>query len=223
MQKTQRFRAQAAIVAVAPLVLLVGLAYHPYIPAVPRDIAVLAEQVAADTTRWGLVHLTVAIGYGQLTVAFLAIRAALSEAGEEYWSAVALPLVVIGNALFTMLPGMEFAPLAAARTGGDVEAAQAALLPWFVPILAVGALCFGLGAIGFAVGIVRARLLSAWTTRLVVGALVLFAVARFVPLGAVQFYVQGAAGVLALWPLAHARWQQSAARAARKPRAMPVT
>ena len=223
MQKTQRFRAQAAIVAIAPLVLLVGLAYHPYIPAVPRDIAVLAEQVAADTTRWGIAHVTVAVGYGLLTVAFLAIRAALNEAGEDYWSGVALSLVVIGNALFTMLPGMEFAPLVAARTGSDIQAAQETLLPWFVPILAAGALCFGLGALGFAVGIVRARLLSPRMTRLVVGALIVFAVARFVPLGAVQFYVQGAAGILALWPLAYARWQQSAARAARKPRAMPVT
>ena len=58
-----------------------------------------------------------------------------------------------------------------------------------------------LGALGFAMGILRSGVLSARLTRLVVGALVVMAAARFVPLGAAQ-YVIGLAGVLALWPLA---------------------
>lgn len=49
-----------------------------------------------------------------------------------------LPFIVMGSTLFTLLPGMEFAPLAAAKTGGDIQTAQAALQPWFVPILATG-------------------------------------------------------------------------------------
>jgi hypothetical protein len=47
-------------------------------------------------------------------------------------------------------------------------------------------------------------------TRLVAGALVIMALSRFVPLSAVQFYVQGLACYAALLPLAYAMWQPSA-------------
>ena len=45
-------------------------------------------------------------------------------------------------------------------------------------------------------------------TWLVVGGLAVVAVARFVPLGSVQFYVQAAAGIVALWPLAYTMWTE---------------
>jgi hypothetical protein len=49
------------------------------------------------------------------------------------------------------------------------------------------------------------------------------AVARLVPVGAVQFYVQGAAGIVALWPLAYEMWKRpEAARPAGQPRPMPA-
>jgi hypothetical protein len=55
--------------------------------------------------------------------------------------------------------------------------------------------------------------LSPPLTRLVVGALVVIAVARFVPLGAAP-YVIAAAGVVALWPLAYELWKRPKARPA---------
>jgi hypothetical protein len=54
-------------------------------------------------------------------------------------------------------------------------------------------------------------ILSPPLTRLVVGALVVMAVARFVPLGAAP-YVIAAAGVAALWPLAYEMWKRPEAR-----------
>ncbi len=60
-------------------------------------------------------------------------------------------------------------------------------------------------------------------SRLVVGALVVLAVARFVPVGAVQLYVQGAAGIVALWPLAYEMWRHPEARPAEQPRPVPAT
>ena len=49
------------------------------------------------------------------------------------------------------------------------------------------------------------------------------AVARLVPVGAVQFYVQGAAGIVALWPLAYEMWKRpEAARPAGQLRPMPA-
>lgn len=53
--------------------------------------------------------------------------------------------IVIGSTLFALLPGLEFAPLIAAKSGGDVQAAQAALEPWFRPTLVTGAVLFALG------------------------------------------------------------------------------
>jgi hypothetical protein len=41
-------------------------------------------------------------------------------------------------------------------------------------------------------------------TRVVVVALIVFALSRFVPLAALQLYVQGVAAMVALWPFAYA-------------------
>ncbi len=218
MSTTTRARFGAAIVALAPAVMLAGLFAHPYIATLP-DEAAIAEAVAADMTYWGLVHLTAGVASGLMVLAFLALRSYLREAGEERWSVLALPFIVVGSTLFTMLPGMEFAPLAAAEAGVDGEAIQAALAPWFLPLLVTGATTFAIGVFAFAKGIADSRVLSRRLSRLVVGALVVMAVARFVPVGVVQFYVQGAAGIVALWPLAYEMWKRpEAARPAGQPR-----
>jgi nitric oxide reductase large subunit len=85
------------------------------------------------------------------------------------------------------------------------------------------AVTFAIGVFAFAKGIADSRILSRRLTWLVVGALVVMAVARLVPVGAVQFYVQGAAGIVALWPLAYEMWKRpEAARPAGQPRPMPA-
>lgn len=221
MSATTRARFRATIVAVAPAVLLAGFVYHPYF-ANATDEAALAAAVTSDTTRWGLTHLAIGVAYGLVALAFIAIRSYLREMGEERWSVLALPFAVLGSALFMILTGMEFAPLAAAETGGDVEAAQSELIPWFAPILVTGALSFALGALGFAMAIVRSRMLTAQLTRLVVGALVVMAVVRGVPLGASQ-YVIGVAGVVALWPLAAEMWKHPKPRTAGQPRSVAAS
>jgi hypothetical protein len=223
MSQATRARFGAAIVALAPAVMLAGLFAHPYIATLP-DEAGVAEAVAADTTYWGLVHLTAAVASGLLVLAFLAIRSYLREAGEERWSILALPFIVVGSTLFAVLPGMEFVPLAATEAGADAEAAQAALAPWFIPIMVTGAITFAVGVFAFAKGIANSRVLSRRLTWLVVGALVVLAISRLVPVGVVQFYVQGAAGIVALWPLAYGMWKRpEATQPAGQPRPMPTT
>lgn len=221
MSPTTRARFRTAVVVIAPAVLLAGVLYHPYV-AKPTDEAALGAAIASDTTRWGLSHLAVGVGYGLIALAFLAVRSYLRDAGEERWSALALPFIIMGCSLFVILTGMEFAPLAAAEAGGDVEAAQSELIPWFVPILATGGVSFTLGALGFAMGILRSGVLSGQLTRLVVGALVVMAAARFVPLGAAQ-YVIGIAGGAALWPLASEMWKRPEPRPAGQPRSVQAT
>ena len=221
MSTTTRARIQAAIVAVAPTVLFLGFAYHPYFTNATDEEAITAA-VAADTTRWGLAHLAIGVGYALLALAFIALRSYLREAGEERWSSLALPFAVLGSALFPILTGMELALLATAETGGDVEAAQTELFPWFVPLLVTGAISFTLGAVGFAIGIARSGVLGRQLTWLAVGAFVVMAAARFVPLGAAQIVI-GVAALVALWPVAIAMWKHSEVGPADQPRSIPVT
>ena len=221
MSATTNARFRVAIVAVAPAVLLAGFVYHPSVSP-PTDAAAVAAAAASDTMRWGLAHLTIGVGYGLAVLAFLAIRSYLREVGEERWSVLALPPIVLGSTLFAILTGMEVALAAAAETGGDVRAVQAALFPWFVPVLVTGAVSYALGAFGFAMGIARSAVLSAGLTRVVVGALLVMAVARFAPLSAAP-YVIAAAGVVALWPLAYQLWRHPEAQPSGHPRPLPAT
>jgi hypothetical protein len=203
-------RMRAALAAVAPTVLLAGFFYHPYL-SVPTDPAVIAAAVGSNPTRWALAHLAVGVGYGLFAVAFLGLRSYLREAGEERWSVIAVPFIVMGSTLFAILTGMEFGPLAAAAAGADATASQAALFPWFVPVLFTGAVAFAVGALCFAMAILRSHVLGPSPSRLVVGALILMVVARFAPIGIAQ-YVIAVAGVAALWPVAFAMWRRPGAR-----------
>jgi hypothetical protein len=220
MSDTRRYSYEAIIAALAPAALFAALVAHPYLPGRLPNEAAVAAAVAADTTRWGLVHLAAGVASGLVILAFLAIRSYLRDAGDHRLSALGVPFVVIGSTLFAMLPGMEFAALAAAETGtdiADIAAAQAALEGWFVPVLAIGALIFGIGVLAFIRGITATGILSTPLTALVVGALAVMALSRFVPLTAAQFYLQSAAGILAFWPLAYHMWRRPTPGAAAQP------
>ena len=208
MTEATRTRYRAAITAIAPVILAAGFLYHPFISNL-TDAAAVAAAASQDTFRWALSHLMVGLGSGFVSLAFLAVRSRLRNAGEERWSAAALPFVVMGSVLFAILPGMEFAVLAAVETGADVAAAEAAIDPWFRPVLLTGAAIFALGVLGFAIGIARSGILDLRLRALVVGALVAMAAARFVPLGTVLFHVGSVATIAALWPLAYEMWRQS--------------
>jgi hypothetical protein len=214
------------VVVVAPVVLLVAFVTHPYLSGrLPNDAGV-AEAVAAGPTRWGAVHLATVVASGLIILAFLAVRTYLREAGEDRFSALGVPFVVIGSTLFAVLPGMEFAPLAAAETGAttaEIEAVQEALASWFMPVLVTGALAFAIGVFAFARAISITTVGSRGLTRVVVTALIVMAVSRFVPLAAAQFYVQGVAVIVAMWPLAYAMRTQAAPYTAGQSRPMPTS
>lgn len=221
-----RNRWRTSVVIVAPVVLLGTFVTHPYLSGrLPND-AEVAAAVADGTTRWGAVHLATSVASALIILAFLAIRSYLREAGEDRFSAFGVPFVVIGSTLFAFLPGMEFAPLAAAETGAttaEIQAAQEALASWFLPVLVTGALAFAIGVFGFARSISIVSVGSRTLTRVVVAALIVMALSRFVPLAAVQFYVQGVAVIVAMWPLAFAMRTQAAPYAAGKERPIPTS
>jgi hypothetical protein len=216
LSATTTARYRTAILFIAPAVSLLGHGYHPWIgsPGDPGFFDRLASAVSVDPSRWAVAHLLVAVGSGLLVLAFLAVHSYLRGAGEERWSVLGLPFIVMGSTLYALLPAMEFAPLGAVGAGADVAAVQMAVMPWFVPVLVTAAVLFALGTIGFAMGIARSGILSPGLTWLVVGALIVMAVTRFFPVGAAQLYVGPVAGAVALWPLGYAMWKQPQARPA---------
>jgi hypothetical protein len=213
-----------AIAVIAPAVALVAHTSHPWIgnPGDPGFFDRLAAAVAADPTHWALAHLGVAVGSGLLILAFLAVGSYLREAGVAPWSAVGLPFIVLGSVLYALLPAIELAPVGAYGAGADVAAVQAALLPWFVPILVAGAALFALGVLGFAVAIARGGILNRGLTWVVVGALAVLASTRFFPVGAAQLYVGPAASLVALWVLAYAMAKRPRAAGPAQPGSLPA-
>lgn len=88
---------RAGVVAIAPVLLLAALSYHPYLPGRQPNIDALAAEVTADPTRWGVVHLATGVASAFLAVGILAIRNHLHKLGEDRWSAAALPFVLIAE------------------------------------------------------------------------------------------------------------------------------
>lgn len=191
---------RAGLVAAAPVLLLLASVYHPYIATLNNDAAVAAE-LTGDQTRWGRSHLAVGLAGGLLLIALLIVVRELAAVGEQTWSTLATPFLVLGSTLFVSLPAMEIGALAAAEAGADVPAVLDELNTWFVPVLVAGALTFAIGVVLLTIAIRRAGLLAPGPTTVVTTALLVMAFARFVPLGA-ALYVGGAAGVVALWPVA---------------------
>lgn len=195
-------RCGVAVVLIAPLVMLTGFALHPWIGAGLPDQSAVAAAAADHTTRWGIAHMAIGAGSGLLAVAFLALHLGLPAVGRERRAGRAIPLIVLGSALYALLPGMEMAPLAAAEAGVDIEAVAEELVPWFIPIHVLSGLLFAVGVVTFWAGIAESGILGTGPARIAVGALLVLAVSRLVPVPLVNFYVQGLAGIVALWPLA---------------------
>ncbi|HEX2042888.1 MAG TPA: hypothetical protein VHF24_09655 [Acidimicrobiales bacterium] len=114
--------------------------------------------------------------------------------------------MIVGSTLYAVMPGMEFAALAAADTGAttaEVAEVQDAIGPWFMSVLIASGLTFGLGAISFGGAIRASKIASEGITQVVSVALIVMALSRIVPLSATQFYIHGLAAVVAMWPLAY--------------------
>lgn len=196
-------QARAAIIGVAPLVMLAAFVSHPHIMFLPSAEAV-AHAVQADTLRWAIAHWGIGIGSALMAVAFTAVCGHLRDAGENRWSALASPFLIFSAAVYAILPGMEFTVLAAAKTGGNIVASQEAVDVWFVPTLFIAGVSNAVGVFFLTRAIRISRILGESARTVVVAALVVLAVARLVPVGPVQFYVQGLAGIIALWPISGA-------------------
>ena len=195
---------RAAIMVIAPVVLLVAFLYHPFLAGggAPEPEFV-AEAAEADPTRWAGAHLLTIGALALTALAFLALRGRLRDAGEERWSSWALPLVLVGLVLLAGLPAIEMAVAGAIDAGVDAVAMIEATSPWFLTLLISSSVTFGLGTLVFAAGVARAAIMGRGLTTVVVIALVVTALAMVAPLFW-TFYVMCAAAIVAFWSVAWA-------------------
>ncbi len=200
-------RLRAAVVAITPVVVLIGFLYAPYIGDL-TDNAAIADEVAADSTRWAWAHLVQVIGLALAPLLVFAIRTYLRAAGENLWSFIAVPLVTVGAAFLAFLTGGELLMTAVVETGTSVEEVLDAADPWVTPTIIVAIVMIGLGWLSLAAAIYRSEVLGRELTWVVVAALVVFSVANLIPLGW-ALYVMGAALIVALWPIAYQMWTET--------------
>ncbi|WP_116246426.1 hypothetical protein [Nocardiopsis sp. FIRDI 009] len=192
---------RAAALAVAPVVLLAVILYHPFLAGATLSSDVVAQTAAADATRWALAHLLTVGALALFVLAFQGLRGLLRDAGEQQWSFFAFPLVIVAGVLAAALAGMEVAVAAALPTGASALALMQAVQPWFLTLLAGGSLAFLLGSLAFAAGVLRTQIMDRTMTVVVAAALAVMGLAAVTPFLA-ALYVIGVAALVAFWPLA---------------------
>jgi hypothetical protein len=207
MLSTTQHRLEAAVVAVAPVILLLGFVYQPYIGDY-SDTAAGASTIAEHADRWALAQIVIGIGMALTLVALVVVRELLSTRGENRWSFYALPLLLVGGAgIMAAEAGGALLLAAVANSGVDVVAVMDAATVWENAVFGVVALLFGLGWLGYAVALWRAQLLERSTTQIVIGAIVVLVVSVFLPWGWASF-VSAVALIVVLWPLAARIWRE---------------
>jgi hypothetical protein len=200
-------RLRAAVVAIAPVVVLIGFLYAPYVGDL-TDSAAAADGVADDTTRWAWSRMVQVVGLALLPLLVFSVRSYLKAAGEQLWSFLAAPLVTVGAVLFAYITGLELGLAPVVEAGASAEAVIDATDPWFIPTLLVAAVIFGLGWLSLAAAIYRSKVLSRELTWVVIAALVALTVAIFIPTGW-AFYVIGVGAIVASWPIAYQMWLET--------------
>ena len=180
MSERTRTWAGAAVLFIAPAVLLAGILAHPFVRDY-TDTSVVAEAVSVAPGQWAVSHLTLAIGLGLVSLAVLAIRHEFRSAGEQRWSAIGVPLLIVGATLLGAIVGTEITLSAVIDTGGDVLAVREATEMLTLPLFLAGVLLFGLGWLSFAMAFYHARILPSALNRWAIVALVAIPIAFFVP------------------------------------------
>ncbi len=85
MSDTTQKRLRALAFFSAPVVLMAGWLYHPYV-ADETKVQSFVDAASSDPDRWAWAHIILIIGFVLASLAVLAARHELRSAGEERWS-----------------------------------------------------------------------------------------------------------------------------------------
>ena len=204
MTEESQGRLRALVLFVAPVVLLVGFIYHPYVDN-ETDTAMVAEEVVADPERWAWAHLIVLLGLGLTLLAVFSVRQMLRAIGEKRWSFIAVPLLVVGGTLNSAPVGAEITLAGVANAGADVEAVAEDADPWITPVFFVGAVLFALGWLSFAGALYQSQLLERRQTWIAIAALVVLVIGMFI-LATGGAYLVGVAALVVSWLIGYRAW-----------------
>lgn len=197
MSERSRAWAGAAVLFIAPAVFFAGALAHPFVRDY-LDTSVVADAVSAAPGQWAVSHLLLAIGLGLMPLAVLVIRHEFRSAGEQRWSAIGVPLLIVGATLLGAYVGTEITLAAVVDSGGDVLAVREADATVTWPLFLGGVLLFGLGWLSFAMAFYRARILPTALNRLAIVALVAIPIASFIP-QTWATYAHGLAVLIVSW------------------------
>ena len=205
MSETRQAQVRAGVVAIAPVLLLIGFLTVPYVGDT-TDNAAIAKEIGGDAARasWGFL---IAVASISLTIlAAFSLRHYLTAAGEDGWSFIMVPLVVVGAVIIVVAVTTQFFAVAMASEAGlDAEAYLIAAEDWFLPLFIAGGVIFGLGWLALAMSVYQSNIMSRELTLLVVVALVVVVAANFIPTGWAG-YLLAIAAIVASWPLAYTMW-----------------
>ena len=180
--------AVAAVLFIGPAVFVAGSLGHPFVRDY-MDPSLIADAISAAPGQWAVSHVNLAIGLGLVLLAVLVIREQFRRAGEQRWSAVGVPLLIVSATLLGAIVGSEITLAAVVDSGGDVLAVleASATSTWLLVLL-----LFGLGWLSFAMAFYRAQILPSALNWAAVVALVAIPIASFIP-QTWATYVQGLA------------------------------
>jgi hypothetical protein len=195
-------RVRAAIVAIAPLLLLIGFIYLPYVSDF-TDEAKVAEAVGDNTARWAWAAIILTVALGLMQAAAVIVRMHLAEAGEHRWSQISVLLLLVGGALF-LASSADLGYVYVEGSGQDIAAYTEASTDW-VGLRLVASVIFGLGFLSLAMAVYKSGDLPKQHTWAVVIGLVVLTTMLFVPMGW-ALYVAGVAAIVGMWPLAYHLW-----------------
>jgi len=180
MSERTRTRTGAAVLFIGPAVFLAGSLAHPFVRDY-MDPGVIADAVKAAHGQWALSHVILGIGLGLVLLAVLVIREQFRGAGEQRWSALGVPPLIVGGTLLGTIAGSEITLAAVVDSGGHVLAVLEASATSTWPLVLGGFLLFDLGWLSFAMAFYRARILRGALNWGAIVALVAIPIVSFIP------------------------------------------
>lgn len=180
MPERAHTRASAAVLFVAPAVLLAGVLAHPFVRDY-TDRSVVAGAISGAPGRWAASHLIIPVGIGLVLVAVAVMAGQFRHAGEQRWSVSGRSLLIVGGTLLAASAGSEITLAAVVNSGGDVLAVLEAGATSATLLFLAGVLLFVLGWLSFAMAFYRVPILPRSQNRLAIVVLVAIPIATFIP------------------------------------------
>lgn len=117
-----KMRAGGALLAVASLAFVTGLAFHP--PPSP-DPGEFMATIAEDPVRWMVAHWASAVALSAFATAGLIVLTAGSRLTEHWWTVVSWAVLIVGALWVTTAAVAEATVITAAATAGDTATFEA--------------------------------------------------------------------------------------------------